>query len=208
MKKKIVALCLCVALAVVAIGGATLAYFTDTTETKENVFTVGNVDITLTEPEWDKTGSKDAETVYAGEPLAKDPTVENTGDNACFVRIKVTNLDCLKTAKVGGMIVYRNAAYAVGQLNENWFDGKDGYFYYTKVLENKGDKTTPAFSSIVIPTDLKGDANNTSFHVDVFAEAVQAQGARPSFAAVKAMTPEQIQVWFNTVMATENPVNP
>ena len=31
MKKKIVALCLCVALAVGAIGGATLAYFTDKT---------------------------------------------------------------------------------------------------------------------------------------------------------------------------------
>ena len=38
MKKKIVALCLCVALAVVAIGGATLAYFTATDEAT-NTFT-------------------------------------------------------------------------------------------------------------------------------------------------------------------------
>lgn len=48
MKKKIVALCLCVALAVVAIGGATLAYFTDT-DAKTNTFTVGNVKIELLE---------------------------------------------------------------------------------------------------------------------------------------------------------------
>lgn len=48
MKKKIVALCLCVALAVVAIGGATLAYFTDTAA-KTNTFTVGNVKIELLE---------------------------------------------------------------------------------------------------------------------------------------------------------------
>lgn len=48
MKKKIVALCLCVALAVVAIGGATLAYFTDT-KTATNTFTVGNVKIELLE---------------------------------------------------------------------------------------------------------------------------------------------------------------
>ena len=48
MKKKIVALCLCVALAVVAIGGATLAYFTDT-DAKTNTFTTGKVDITLKE---------------------------------------------------------------------------------------------------------------------------------------------------------------
>lgn len=48
MKKKIVALCLCVALAVVAIGGATLAYFTDTDE-ETNTFTMGNVKIDLKE---------------------------------------------------------------------------------------------------------------------------------------------------------------
>ena len=48
MKKKIVALCLCVALAVVAIGGATLAYFTDT-DAKTNTFTVGKIDISLEE---------------------------------------------------------------------------------------------------------------------------------------------------------------
>ena len=48
MKKKIVALCLCVALAVVAIGGATLAYFTDT-DKADNVFTTGKVDISLVE---------------------------------------------------------------------------------------------------------------------------------------------------------------
>ena len=48
MKKKIVALCLCVALAVVAIGGATLAYFTDT-DKADNVFTTGKVDIALEE---------------------------------------------------------------------------------------------------------------------------------------------------------------
>lgn len=48
MKKKIVALCLVLALAVTAVAGATLAYFTDT-EAAENVFTVGNVDVELIE---------------------------------------------------------------------------------------------------------------------------------------------------------------
>lgn len=48
MKKKIVALCLIVALAVTAITGATLAYFTDTDEAT-NTFTSGKVDITLVE---------------------------------------------------------------------------------------------------------------------------------------------------------------
>lgn len=48
MKKKITAICLCVALLAIAVVGATLAYFTDT-DAKDNVFTTGKVDITLKE---------------------------------------------------------------------------------------------------------------------------------------------------------------
>lgn len=52
MKKKIVALCLCVALLAVAVIGGTLAYFTDTA-TATNTFTSGKVDITLSETDHD-----------------------------------------------------------------------------------------------------------------------------------------------------------
>ena len=48
MKKKITALCLCVALLAVAVVGASLAYFTDT-DKATNTFTVGKVDIKLNE---------------------------------------------------------------------------------------------------------------------------------------------------------------
>lgn len=48
MKKKILALCLVVALAATAVIGGTLAYFTDT-EKATNVMTAGNVDIDLEE---------------------------------------------------------------------------------------------------------------------------------------------------------------
>ena len=48
MKKKITALCLCVALLAVAVVGASLAYFTDT-KSATNTFTVGNVSIKLIE---------------------------------------------------------------------------------------------------------------------------------------------------------------
>ena len=56
MKKKIVALCLVLALALTAIGGATLAYFTDT-EDEINVFTLGNVVIDLVEEQRKEDGS-------------------------------------------------------------------------------------------------------------------------------------------------------
>ena len=52
MKKKIITLCLVVALAATAIIGGTLAYFTDT-DTKDNTFAVGSVQIALVEQERD-----------------------------------------------------------------------------------------------------------------------------------------------------------
>ena len=48
MKKKLTAIFLCVALAAIAIVGASLAYFTDT-DSATNTFTVGNVKIQLLE---------------------------------------------------------------------------------------------------------------------------------------------------------------
>ena len=56
MKKKVTALCLCVALLAVAVVGASLAYFTDT-ETATNTFTVGNISIKLIESKLHRQGS-------------------------------------------------------------------------------------------------------------------------------------------------------
>lgn len=191
-KKKILVLAVSVCLvAILAIGG-TLAYFTDT-DAKTNTFTVGNVDITLTEPNWEGTGSQDAPEVYPGEPLAKDPTVENTGANPCFVRIKVTGLDCLAPAS---NITYRTD-YMTGKLGDNWVLHTDGYFYYNKVLGVK-ETTDALFDQIVIPTDLTNGNADTEFNVVVTAEAVQAQGAKASWAAVQTMTVAEIAAWFKT----------
>lgn len=81
MKKKIVALCLCVALAVVAIGGATLAYFTDT-DTKTNTFTTGKVDITLEE-----NFKKDSKLLPA-TGSAQDGTLQNGVTKEIAVKVE------------------------------------------------------------------------------------------------------------------------
>lgn len=105
MKKKIVALCLCVALAVVAIGGATLAYFTDT-DNETNTFTVGNVKIDLIEQQrgenglvpfeqnkklYPIVGSAQGDKDEYGMPTAKNyvdkmVTIKNTGSEKAYIR--------------------------------------------------------------------------------------------------------------------------
>ena len=191
-KRKIllVAAALCM-IAILAVGG-TLAYFTDTTEVKNNVFTVGNVKIELEEPKWDEQGEEDAPEVYPGEALAKDPTVTNTGANPCFVRVSVEGLDCLGEGE--DMLIHVRTNYVFFDEAAASEIYTDGYYYYTEVLA-AGAATTPVFDSIVIPTALT-NGDGTEFSIDVFAQAVQAQGAKPSWTAVQTMTVDEIVAWF------------
>lgn len=189
-KKKIFSIALAASLAAVAVVGSSLAYFTDKDE-KANTLTIGNVDITLTEPGWDATGKEEAKEMYPGEAVAKDPTVTNNGKNPAFVRVKVEwpeNVD----------LSYRTD-YVDNKLGDNWVGGKDGYFYYNKVL-GLNETTDALFDQIVLGTDtMNGDAT-TEYDVVVYAEAVQAQGAKASFSDVEKMSVEEIATWFNTCM--------
>ena len=75
MKKKITAICLCVALLAIAIVGATLAYFTDT-KAATNTFTVGNVKINLIESRFHREGNDNS-----GDTDIPDPTHKVTADD-------------------------------------------------------------------------------------------------------------------------------
>lgn len=189
-KKKIVSLALAASLAAVAVVGSSLAYFTDK-DTADNVFTVGNVSIDLTEPNWAGEGSKDAPEAYPGEALQKDPTVTNDGKNPAFVRIKVEGWNCLGE---NNMITYRTD-YVENKLGDKWVAGNDGYFYYTEVLES-GKATDALFDQIVIPTTVTNDLSGDDYKLTVTAEAVQAQGAKASWADVQNMAVDEIAAWF------------
>ena len=75
MKKKITALCLCVALLAVAVVGASLAYFTDT-KSATNTFTVGNVKIDLIESKFHREGNDNS-----GDTSIPDPTHKVVADD-------------------------------------------------------------------------------------------------------------------------------
>lgn len=108
MKKKILSICLVAVIAVMAIAGASLAYFT-AKDDATNVFTIGSVDIELIEStlhraDWgngefsDEEIEKDAEgyqdylaeqVIMPGVAVNKMPYVKNTGKSDAFVRIRV-----------------------------------------------------------------------------------------------------------------------
>lgn len=87
MKRKlIIALALCLALAL-GIGG-TMAYLTATTTAVVNTFTIGNVGLTLTEPEGKKANYEFK--MVPGNTIKKDPTVAVTdGSEDCWLFVKL-----------------------------------------------------------------------------------------------------------------------
>ena len=201
MKKKSLALSMCIALAAIAIVGASLAYFTDT-KTATNTFTMGNVKIELDEtdiknPEGDRVTSN-AYDVYPGAVVTKDPIVHNTGKNGAYIRatVNVSNWMNLVGAYYPDFKpTFPNADYKaalnllVGELGEGWsvvdvvagdvftigqFDAKF-ILKYDGVLATGAD-TTAMFQTVTIPAGID-NANADSFdEVKVVAQAIQADG--------------------------------
>lgn len=82
MKKKIVAICLVACLAVMAIAGASLAYFT-AEDTADNVFTMKGIKIQINE-----VRDENIELI-PGLDINKDVFVENTGTSDAYVRVHI-----------------------------------------------------------------------------------------------------------------------
>ena len=162
MKKKIVALCLCVALAVVAIGGATLAYFTDTDEAT-NTFTAGGVTIDLIEQQVNEAGteledfeqnqvlmpivgSAQGDKDAFGQPVAENyidkiVTIKNTGKSDAYVRayfaIPSDLDDGYETFNAGANILHFNFGNKDGVSTDGvqwkWMHGNKWNYFETTI---------------------------------------------------------------------------
>lgn len=81
-------------LALVMVAGisvaGTLAYLTAQTTEKINTFTVGDISIELTEPDW--TAGTGSEKILPGDEVPKDPTVTvKANSEACYVYVAIDN---------------------------------------------------------------------------------------------------------------------
>ena len=124
MKKKILVLCLIVALAVTAVVGGTLAYFTDT-DNETNTFTTGKVDITLNE-----TFTQESK-LLPGKNIEKIVNVTNNEEDA-YVRLHIAfPADTIYYGNDGvqeyNNLVHFNQKYASLAAGEwNWTPTADG----------------------------------------------------------------------------------
>ena len=188
MKKKLLALVLVVALAATAVIGGTLAYFTDK-EVATNTFTVGNVDITLTEDKWVESNAK----LIPGRVIEKNPTItlENDSERAyTFMEVKLS-ADFAELLSKYAAVKKLDLTDAEDQkaLINAWFVSavkpkimKIDLANKSVILgvlsaKNPGESVT-YFDQVTVPADLEGDLidENGTYEIYITAYAIQAEG--------------------------------
>lgn len=141
MKKKTLALVLALTLLVAGIVGGTLAWLTDQTAEVKNTFTVGDINIGLTETTADYK-------MVPGNTIAKDPTVTvKANSEACWLFVQVTKSENLDTF----------ITYAIA---EGWtaLPGVDGV-YYREVPASAADQTFSVLADDAVT--VKSDVTRT-----------------------------------------------
>ena len=146
MNKKMIAAILACAMAVGATIGGTIAWLTDTTDEVVNTFTVGNIEIELTESDATKEGdiNKKNYDFVPGDTLLKDPTVtvkSESEDCWLFVKVTVANNSCedttVKPKVTADPVLTWATAEGWKQYTEYTDITKNGiYYFYRQVTKN------------------------------------------------------------------------
>ena len=204
-KKSILMAAIAVMLVAVLVVGGTLAYLTDT-KSATNTFTVGDVKIKLDEsnvndPNGNRVTSNEYTGMLPGIQYKKDPVVTNTGKNGAYVRAVVTIENGMNW-----MGLYNENVWTAPQaeafmklicnkMGEGW--SLEGYNYvanaergstdFVAVLKYDGvlaagKATSAMFEKVMLPANATANdistrvAQNGVFHIDVVAQAIQADG--------------------------------
>lgn len=182
-KKKILSVALAASLAAVAVVSSSLAYFTDT-ETKTNEFTVGNVDITLTEEKWDADlNNKD---LIPGKTIPKDPTITVDADSETaytFMKVELSDdfVDLLTAYATAEDI--KDPA----QVIDDWFVSEvqpkvmemgDNYVILGVLSPKAAGESVTYFDEVTIPAAVTQEMIKPDgvYTIDITAYAIQAEG--------------------------------
>ena len=187
MKKTLIAVVLTLVLCLCAFG-TTLAFLIDKTEPVVNTFTVGNVDITLTET--DAVDGAKSFKMVPGNKITKDPEVTVVGGSEdCYLFVKVEKSDNFDTFITSDM----DDAWTV--LDATNHPG----VYYRTVAASNADQT---FSV------LKGDAVTVNDSVTKTMMSALTEATRPTitftaYAVQQAHVADAAEAWT----LAQNPAN-
>lgn len=185
-RKKIFMLAIAACLLVLSIAGTSLAYFTDT-DAKTNVFTSGNVNITLN---YDNADTK----LYPGQTYNKAASIENIGTEEAYVGAII---DITLPADIVDPLTADQIAVIFTNLNTyttvKYETITGGYRIYCVVANElkttDGQNTAKIFDSISIPAAWGHAEVSNLEEIKITGYAVQTVGFDDAVSALKAAFP-------------------
>lgn len=168
MKKRLLILSLLAVCISLCIGG-TMAYFTATGKAT-NVITSGNIKIELEETDGEGQPFRDVSNILPGMEVDKIVNVKNTGDNACWVRVKVNKDIRLATAATPDT---PDPSLVTIDFNTTEWTEKDGFYYYNEKLEPGAMTKAPLFKKVSFDKTMDNRYRNSKANIIVTAQAVQ-----------------------------------
>lgn len=157
-KKRIFLLVAAIVAVVAVAAGGTFAWFTDSSETKTNAFSNGEV------------SCKIEETFENG--VKSDVKVKNTGTVDAYVRAALVINWVDESGNVYASAPEENSDYTIQLDTENWFEASDGYYYCkNKVVPNS---ESAVFIIECRQSDSAAAPEGCHLQVKVIASAIQA----------------------------------
>ena len=156
----------------------TMAYLTDY-DAVTNEFTVGKVDIDVSEPTWNPEDNDD---LLPTQEINKDPRITNSGINEAYVYLEVSvPVRSLITADASGNRIEEAPIELFSfQADENWTlmdsyekESNKIYIYsYNEILVPE-ETTTALFEKMTFANVVEGQIDGQTFEIPVRAYAIQ-----------------------------------
>lgn len=185
-----------------------LALFTSQ-DTEINNFETGDVDITIIEKDENNEPFNGCTITASSKKCIKKVTIQNiTSKTNAVIRVAIVpywveyvkdedgnNLTTPWPGDVSGVTLnfgeptshnrFNANLVTISSKNVGWVDGKDGYYYYNRLVP-AGDSTRELLSSVIVnvPSELQDRYKGKVLIVDVKSEAVQ-----PTMTAVESLWP-------------------
>ena len=152
-RKKPAILLISIVLLLCAVIGGTIALLMDTTNEVVNTFTPAEVEVNIEE--------------NFADNVKEDVYIYNSGDVPVYIRVRL-----VENWKIDGQIVPKPVDPAIVWGAEGWFEVNGIYYYEDPVASS--DKTTNLIDQVTVTLP---DNYNYSYHLDILAEAIQADPA-------------------------------
>lgn len=181
MKKLIFGAVAMLVVIVAAFTAGTIAYFTDGEDDRLIVTVDGArlageiVESTVIEEGKPPVLGPTSIRIVPGGTVKKSVSVENTGSMGMYLRMTVDKEFTLSEANAGKPT---NPELVEFTLNEEFWELRDGFYYYKKVL-SKGETTEPLFTEVRFSPNMNNTYTNSTitFTVRAYATQIPAEAA-------------------------------